>query len=406
MKKLLQFISLSLAFTLAFSSHIIAQVRPNTFILNGDVLMENKYKINAGNEQCLAALKVLISSAGPSLTRIPTSVVTKSLTPPSGDKNDYTSLAPYWWPNPNTSNKLPYIRKDGQPNPEANAIKDNTYLRDLCKDIRLLGLCYYFTNDEKYAQKAAELLKVFFLNSATRMNPHLKYAQMIRGDNKVYGTGTIDTEQLPELLDGVQLLAGSSSWTSDNQAALQGWFSQYLNWLITSAGGIEASLAPNNIGTYYNLQIVTYALFVGNRTLAKSLLETQAYNRLDAQLKVTGEQIYELARTKSWTYCNKNLKGWFNLASVAESAGINLWEYTSPSGKSLKKAFQWMVPYGAKIKPWSFDQIGEFKEEYFTPAARTGSAIYKDLNLESVLSSDHARFMAGSYSEMLTSRYY
>ncbi|QNF31613.1 alginate lyase family protein [Adhaeribacter swui] len=368
--------------------------------------MENKFKINAGNEQCLAALKQLIAATAPSLSKTPTTIVNKSFTPPSGDKHDYTSLATYWWPNPKTASKLPYIRKDGQTNPEANAIKDNAYLRDLCKDIRLLGLCYYFTNDEKYASKATEMLKVFFLNSATRMNPHLKYAQMIKGDNKVYGTGTIDTEQFPELLDGVQLIVGSNSWTAANHAALQNWFNQYLNWLMTSDGGKEANAAPNNIGTHYNLQVVTYALFVGNKTLAKSLVETQAFNRLDGQFKASGEQTYELARTNSWTYCNKNLKGWFNLASVAESAGVNLWDYTTPSGKSLKKAFQWMIPYGAGTKSWSFDQIGTFKIEYFTIAARTGSAIYKDLNLQTVLAKDHARFMSGAYSEMLTSRYY
>ena len=406
MKKILQLCSLSLAFMLAFSFNIIAQVRPNTFVMNGDHLMENKFKINAGDGQCLSALKVLLSMAEPSLIRVPASIVNKSFTPPSGSKNDYTSLSPYFWPNPNTSSGLPYIKKDGQANPEANAIKDNTYLRDICRDVRLLGLAYYFTNDEKYAKKATELLKVFFLNSATRMNPNLKYAQLIRGDNKVYGFGTIDTEHLPKLIDGVQLLVGSSSWTNENHEALKGWFSQYLNWLLTSDGGKDASIALNNIGTYYDLQVVTYALFVGNKTLAKSLLEKQTFKRLDGQLKENGEQIHELARTNAWTYCNKNLDGWFCLASVAESAGVNLWDYTSTTGKSLKKAFQWMVPYGAKTKVWPYQQIGILNMEYFMPMARTGSAIYKDLNLQPVLSESHARFMSGSMVDLLTSRYY
>lgn len=406
MKTILQLITLSLAFTLAFSFTIIAQVRPNTFIMNGDHLMENKFKINAGDGQCLSALKVLLLTAAPSLARVPTTIVNKSFTPPSGTKNDYTSLSPYFWPNPNTANGLPYIKIDGKPNPEANAIKDNNYLRDICRDVRLLGLSYYFTNDEKYAKKATELLKVFFLNSATRMNPNLKYAQLIRGDNKVYGFATIDTESLPKLIDGVQLLTGSSSWTKENHEALKDWFSQYLNWLLTSAMGKDASIAANNIGTYYDLQVVTYALFIGNKTLAKSLLENQTSKRLDVQLKENGEQINELTRTNAWTYCNKNLEGWFSLASVAESAGVNLWDYTSTSGKSLKKAFQWMVPYGAKTKPWPYQQIGTLNMEYFMPMARTGSAIYKDLNLQPVLSESHARFMSGSMVDLLTSRYY
>ncbi|RDC66033.1 alginate lyase family protein [Adhaeribacter pallidiroseus] len=406
MKTFTQSISILLVFLLIFTLRGTAQLRPNTFLMNADLLMQNKFKINAGNEQCLSALKVLLSATAPSLIRTPYSVVNKSITPPSGDKHDYISLAPYWWPDPNSATGLPYIRKDGQSNPEASNIKDNTYIRDLCKDIRLLGLSYYFTDDEKYASKAAELLKVFFLNSATRMNPNLKYAQLIRGDSRVYGTGTVDTEQLPELIDGVQLLIGSSSWTSENQEALQEWFNQYLNWLMDSEAGKLASASPNNIGTFYNLQIVSYALFTGNKALAKSIIELQTYNRLDGQFKSNGEQIYELARTNSWTYCNKNLKGWFNLASCAENVGINLWNYTSASGKSLKNAFQWMMPYVTRTKVWDFDQIGDFKIEYFTPVARTASAIYKDLNVQAILSESHARFVSGSYMELLTSRYY
>ena len=46
------------------------------------------------------------------------SVTDKTLSPPSGNKHDYMSLAPYWWPNPNTANGLPYIRRDGVVNPE------------------------------------------------------------------------------------------------------------------------------------------------------------------------------------------------------------------------------------------------------------------------------------------------
>lgn len=406
MRTFIKSISILLVFFLSLTLKGKAQVRPNTFILNSDLLMQNKFKINVGNEQCLSALKVLLSTAGPSLTRTPYTVVNKSIDTPSGDNHDYMSLATYWWPDPSSTNGLPYIRRDGQTNPEVNTIKDNIYVRELSRDIRLLGLSYYFTNDEKYAKKATELLKVFFLNSSTRMNPNLKYAQLIRGNNRVYGTGTIDTEHLPELIDGVQLLIGSSSWTPENHEALKGWFKQYLSWLMDSEAGKIASVAPNNIGTFYDLQIVSYALFVGNKALAKSILEMQTYNRLDNQFKSNGEQIYELDRTNSWTYCNKNLKGWFNLASCAENVGVNLWNYTSASGKSLKNAFQWMIPYGARTKSWTFDQIGELKVEYFTPIARTGSAIYKDLNVQAVLSDSHALFVSGSYMDLLTSRYY
>ncbi|QNF32398.1 alginate lyase family protein [Adhaeribacter swui] len=407
MKAFTPYISILFVFfflTLSFKGG--AQVRPKTFIMNADLLMQNRFKINTGNEQCLAALKVLLSTTAPSLARTPYTIVKKTIAPPSGDKHDYMSLAPYWWPDPNSPDGLPYIRKDGQSNPEGSTIKDNTYIRDLSKDIRLLGLSYYFTNDEKYAKKATELLKVFFLNSATRMNPNLNFCQIRRGVMTESGVGTVDTEHFTQLIDGVQLLAGSRSWTKENHAALQNWFKQYLNWLLTSAIGKDGATQPNNISTYYNLQVITYALFVEDKALAKSIIEKQVYDLLENQFSPTGEQKLELARTNSWTYCNKNLKGWFDIASAAEILGINLWHYTSPTDKSLKKAFQWMVPYGAGDKSWTFDQIGDLKIEYFTMIARTGSAVYKDVNVQSILAENHAQFVSGSYMELLTSRYY
>ncbi|QNF34534.1 alginate lyase family protein [Adhaeribacter swui] len=404
MKTRLSFISFILFLGITFQ--VSAQVRPNTFLMNGDHLLETKIKINSGNEQCLAALKVLLNTVGAPLNRVPYTVVNKSITPPSGDKHDYMSLASYWWPNPNTSNGLPYIKKDGQTNPEVEKVKDGEYARGISRDVRLLGLSYYFTNDEKYAKKAAELLKVFFLNRDTRMNPNLKYAQIIRGDTKVYGTGTIDTEKFPDLIDGVQLLAGSPSWTAQNNEALKSWFNEYLNWLMTSEMGNAANIAPNNIGTMYDLQVVTYALYAENKTLAKSLLEKQTYKRMDDQLKANGEQPFELARTGSWTYSNKNLEGWFNLAICAENVGVNLWTYTTPNGKSLKKAFEFMLPYAAGSKAWPYQQIGTFKKEAFVSIARTGSSMYKDINLQPVLSSTHAKFIAGTDIDLLTSKYY
>ncbi|QNF31522.1 alginate lyase family protein [Adhaeribacter swui] len=406
MRKTLLNLSFLLVLTFVLTFNVSAQVKPNTFLINGELLLQNKLKITAKNQGHLAALKVLVSSSAPVLNRVPYTVVSKTITPPSGDNHDYMSLAPYWWPNPKTVTGLPYIQKDGQTNPQVNQVKDNTYLRALCQDVRLLGLAYYYTNEEKYAQKATELLQVFFLNSATRMNPNLKYAQTIRGDLKVYGTCTVDTEHFPELIDGVQLLAGSKSWTSANHEALQSWFNQYLNWMLTSEWGKKASIAPNNIGTYYDLQVVTYALFVGNKTLAKSILDNQTIKRMETQLGANNEQVLEVARTNAWTYCNKNLDGWFCLASAAENVGLNLWDYTSTSGKSLKKAFQWMLPYGSKTKAWPYQQIGTFKPEYLTPIARIASSIYKDINLDSQLATTHTRFMAGAYLELLTSRYY
>ncbi|WP_409013242.1 alginate lyase family protein [Dyadobacter sp. CY343] len=37
------------------------------------------------------------------------------------------------------------------------------------------GLAWYFTNESKYSEHAAQLLRVWFLDEMTKMNPNLNF---------------------------------------------------------------------------------------------------------------------------------------------------------------------------------------------------------------------------------------
>src|SRR5688572_12712213 len=118
---------------------------PGVFALNADNLRKNKIRIQANDPAVMPAYKNLLKEADKALKRAPVSVMEKKNIPPSGDKHDYMSLAPYHWPNPATADGLPYIRKDGQTNPEVKEYKDKEYLPKLCADVYQLGLAYYFS---------------------------------------------------------------------------------------------------------------------------------------------------------------------------------------------------------------------------------------------------------------------
>ena len=368
----------SLLLTLFAGGAAVAQsgAKPATFLMDAGLLQANKAAIRNGNPVLQTAKKNLLATADKLLTQPAHSVVEKSKTPPGGDKHDYISVGPYWWPDSTKPGGLPYIRKDGQINPERSAVKDETYMKQLCRNVPTLALAYYLSDDEKYARKAADLLRVWFLNPDTRMNPNLKYGQAIPGITEGRGIGLIDTRVLANLVDGVQLLRSSTAWTQADQVALQGWVRPYLDWMLTSAIGKDEEDEHNNHGTYYDYQTVALALFVNDTSLAKQILTQKTMARIQSQLKPDGSQPHELARTLSWNYSIMNLGGFFGLAHMAETVGVDLWNYETPDGKSIKKAYQWLVPYGTKQQPWTHQQIKAIHYEDFALLSVIAQAKY------------------------------
>ncbi len=286
----------------------------------------------------------------------------KKQVPPSGDKHDYMSTGPYWWPDPTKPDGLPYIRKDGLRNPEYYEISDSQLLDKVEDDVEILALAYYFTKEDKYAHWASQVIKTWFLNSETRQNPNLNFGQAIPGKNTGRGIGIIETRGLFRVVDAAVLLQDSRSWTKENHQALQQWFSEYLTWLTESPIGKDEADEHNNHGTHYSIQVIDYALFTNRTEIALTEIETFK-NRIESQIKLDGSQPFELARTKSWDYVNMNLEGYFIVAQLAENCDVNLWQYETKEGKSIKKCVDWLVPYLKNEKKWDYEQIKKMEYE-------------------------------------------
>jgi hypothetical protein len=324
------------------------------------------------------ALVQLRADADHALTQPPLSVINKDMAPPSGDKHDYMTLAPYWWPDPTKPDGLPYIRRDGQTNPEIHKIPDHETFDTLVSSTYELALAYYLFRDENYATHAELLLRAWFLDPATRMNPNLQYAQAVRGVNEGRGTGLIETRGLGRVCDAVGLLAGSQAWTVDDQTGLHDWFAKFLDWMRTSGNGKDEAAAQNNHGSYYDVQVTTFALFVGDTEFAKEVLSDARTKRIGVQVQADGEQPLELVRTKSLGYSTMNLSGLFELARLGDAAGVDLWTYESPQGGSIRKALDYLVPYVDGEKKWPNAQIVDYDAHEFTPLLLVASVKYGD----------------------------
>ena len=359
MKKLLFFIMA----WICWESDVPAQKnKPDVFALDGDVLAAGKAGIKNEDALLLPAYKQLIKDADKGLKYGPVSVMEKKDLPPSGDRHDYMSLAPYFWPDPNKPGGLPYIRKDGQTNPEVSEYKDKEYMPRLCETVHTLALAWYFSEDKLYAEHAAKLLRVWFLDTATRMNPNLNFAQAIKGVNTGRGAGLIDSRHFIKVIDAVQLLKSSKAWKPEDLQGMQQWFRDFLHWMQTSPNGIDEMNAPNNHGAWYDAQRLSMALFINDAELAKKIVQNAA-NRLDVQQDNNGRFPKEMERTISLHYTVFVMDAFVAIAQMAEKTGTDFWKLATPSGKSLQKAFDALKPYLLNEKTWDGQQIKEFDYE-------------------------------------------
>lgn len=337
-------------------TEIVSDV-PKTLVIEGGALKRNFQLLTENDIDKKTALESLLNKAAKLVKEAKLySVIDKKQVPPSGDKHDYMSTGPYWWPDPTKPDGLPYIKKDGLRNPEYYAITDSQELDKLEDNVLNLALAYYFTKDEKYAKFASKLIKTWFLDEATRQNPNLNFGQGIPGLNTGRGTGIIETRDAYRIIDAAILIQGTKNWTDQDHLALKKWFSEYLNWMIESPIGKDEADSKNNHGTFYSEQILNFALFTDNMTIAKNEINTFKA-RMENQLETDGSQPFELARTKSWNYVNMNLYGYFLIARLAENANEFLWNHQITEGKNMKNALNWIIPYLKKEKVWEFEQI-------------------------------------------------
>jgi hypothetical protein len=357
-----------------FSSSQLAL--PRTFTLDPQALLSVKSQIQKHSADLESAFRKLVQDADYVLDLNPLSVVTKPMTPPSGDKHDYMSLAPYFWPNPNTPTGLPYVSRDGETNPEAKEIPDPDNLEKMISTVWTLSLACYFAGDEKYASHAATWLRTWFLDSSTHMNPNLNYAEGIRGLSDGEPWGIIETHNLYQVVDSLGLIKGSSSWSDADDDAMKSWFREYLSWLLTSQLGIEESKAANNHGSWFDVQTASIALYLGDVELATKILRDSRLNRIAAQVEPDGRQPQELARTRSWEYSLFNLRALFCLASLGENVQIDLWRFETSDKRSVRKALDYLTPFGLNQANWPYKEIGAWDTKGLVPLLRQAAVAY------------------------------
>jgi hypothetical protein len=326
---------------------------PGTVIVDGRALAIAKQRMQQGDPATSAAVQTLVGYADKQLQQGPYTVTEKSKVPPSGDKRDYMSQGRYFWPDPTKPNGLPYLRKDGETNPDSRG-GDEDQITGMSGAVEDLSLAYFFTGTERYATHAAILLRTWFIDPQRRMNPRMLYGQSWPGRSEGRSEAILETRHLMKVVDALGLLETSHSLTAADRSGIQAWFREYAQWLDTSQFGREEASGPNNHGTWCNAQLACFSVYVGDLATARRVLEAAKATRCTNAIEPDGRQPFELARVDAFGYSVFNLEALTNLAAVGRVVGVDLWNYQAMDGRGIRAAGDWLRPYAAGEQRWSF----------------------------------------------------
>ncbi|WP_282055850.1 alginate lyase family protein [Maribacter luteus] len=285
-------------------------------------------------------------------------VTNKTQIPPSNDLHDYLSYAPYRWPDPSKKDGLPWIARDGIINPVSRGDDTDFNRKNAFFDaIEKLAWAFYFSEEKKYAKKAIELMKIWYLNPETRVNPNINFGQGVPGIANGRKAGVHEWCDQSNVITALQIFEYQGVLPFEVKNGMVLWFEEYLDWLTTNPMAIEAGLTRQNHANHYNYQVVGLMMYLGKKDKAKAVIEDAKESRIKDQIMPDGSQPREMGRTKSVHYASLNLWSMVELTLMGRKLGVDLWAYESKDGRSLKKAFTFLKPFTIGAQKWSKKQI-------------------------------------------------
>ncbi|CAM5436527.1 hypothetical protein SVIOM74S_05340 [Streptomyces violarus] len=240
---------------------------PHTAVMDGARLHRTKIRLEHGDPRLRRAVEVLRGRADRWLHQGPWTVVDKPRAAPSGDLHDYLSQAPYWWPTktpaPDNPWGCPYVQRDGERNPEVDSGTDRQDVEKTFDSAYDLSLAWYYTGDARYAEKAGQVLRTWFLDPGHEDEPEpepraVHPVQVRRSRHRHHRLLSVLHQRPRRARPPGERRPG---WTAKDRRGMAHWNTAFLDWLkeqqrLRQAGGRRQ---PNNHGTFYDLLVAGLA---------------------------------------------------------------------------------------------------------------------------------------------------
>jgi hypothetical protein len=269
----------------------------------------------------------------------------------AGGMHDFYSQADYFWPNPKDPGG-PYINRDGQSNPE-NFDEHRRVTVRLSMQMPALTAGWLLTKDGRYASRACDHLRAWFVNPETRMNPNLQFAQAVQGVSTGRSYGIIDSLHLVEVARAASFLTAEKLNAKDSES-VKGWFRGYLDWLNTSVPGKTERDAKNNHAMCWALQAAEYARLSGNDAARQEVYRRYREMLLPDQMALDGSFPRELARTKPYSYSIFNFDVMAGLCQSLRGLVPDPSAFRLADGRGLSKAAEFLYPYLKDKGAWKW----------------------------------------------------
>ncbi len=298
---------------------------PNMYLNIGEIEAINEKK---NKEPWKTAYDKLISDANSILSKSPPSVTYGGKAPPSGDKHDYFSEIPY---------SSDGVLKSNVDRTDFNSVKA------LGKSVRDLGLAYAITGDEKYAGKALEFIRVWTIDSSTKMNPEFTNDQ-----SRIELSVTI-----PGMFYGADLIWNYPGWKSSDKDEFKDWTKKIL--------ASSKTWSRDNNFENWRLVFISSASIIVEDSDSRNYAFGRWKEIISDQMNSDGSMKYELKRTKSLSYSTYAVNAMMQTAEIARHYGVDLYNYRLDDGRGLEIALDFHAPYVANPLKWPYEQIDKYK---------------------------------------------
>ena len=297
--------------------------------------------------------KFIVETATNYLDSVPITVTAAFCDRSEGDLHDFYSEGDYWWPDPNNPDG-PFIRKDGQTNPE-NFIAHRKAMIRLSQVVGIQTSAYLLTGDQKFATATQKHLKAWFVSPNTRMNPSLNYVQAIKGRVSGRGIGIIDAIHLIEVAKSIEILEANDQLSQDFVLEIKNWFGEFVTWLTTHKYGIDEMNTKNNHSTCWVMQVAAFAHLTDNTEVLKLCRNRFKTVLLPNQMAKNGSFPLELKRTKPYGYSLFNLDAFMTAAEILSNENENLFEFSTAQGLNLELGSEFLFPFVKNKSSWPYD---------------------------------------------------